>query len=726
VNVRKLCGAAGALMVLLVLVGPPAPAWAEDPEPFARSAATTYQVTLAARGCGSYADVVANQVRDDAGESPGRPGHDSPYKPGQPVDPDIEERAGCEPLPGVSFVLGSGREKKGPLSSVTGAGQPVTTLADTPRLDPTGQPSGGPLRGAITVALTEDQMNLAGKRQLWVQGGTPATPVPTGSSFAVLRCGIDGRTGGNTQWIGYPTGVRHVFCFAYYVRGATATGTLTVKLRTSRAVGYPQRVPFASTLSQSGTFALTADSSETSFVRLSGEPHRLQPQLPAGWALDDATCAASSAQVDAATGRADVTLVAGENVTCSYVLVPPAAPSGLTLRAFAEGGAGAFGLTVAAATGAPSGGSGGSGPVSVTLTAAPRGDGSAVTATGADLSALPAGQYTVSVTLPAADAAQWSLAGASCNGAPVSPRERTVAVTVGAGAVTDCVLRLVRKQGTIALKVVSQGGVAAAGFGVAPARTSEAGWWAAGTTTRSAAAAPATGDVPASLPFGSYLVTPVPPLATVDSAWKLTSLGCSPGTAAGPDAQSISVDLTASAASVECTATYEIVKTTELRLRLEVDSGSPRPTAVALEVTCVDGSTGRVVIGGGLEGPADLPRPLVFASETTCTVSLAEGTDRPVNASLVNESAAGNAPLPLPATVPVAVTDSGSAASAGPDDLRLSVVLSYNGAGIDERRRSGAIDSFGFLPVALIGSGLIGIGAAVLLVLVARRRMGLD
>ena len=39
---------------------------------------------------------------------------------------------------------------------------------------------------------------------------------------------------------------------------------------------------------------------------------------------------------------------------------------------------------------------------------------------------------------------------------------------------------------------------------------------------------------------------------------------------------------------------------------------------------------------------------------------------------------------------------------------------------------AGTIDSFGFLPVALIGSGLIGIGAAVLLVLVARRRMGLD
>jgi hypothetical protein len=408
------------------------------------------------------------------------------------------------------------------------------------------------------------------------------------------------------------------------------------------------------------------------------------------------------------------------------VLAPPAAPPGLTLRAFADGGAGAFTLTVTGPAGNPSGGTGGSGPVSATLTAAPRGDGSAAPATGADLSGLPAGQYTVTVTFPAADASQWSLAGAACNGAPVPPRERTIAVTVGAGAPTDCVLKLTRKQGSIALKVVSQGGVAAAGFGLAPAATSESGWWAAGTTARPNTPAPATGDVPASLPFGSYLLTPVPPMASVDSAWRLTSLGCSPGAAGGPDTRSIRIDLTVSAASVECTATYEIVRTAELRLRLSVDSGSPRPAAIALDVSCVDGSAGRVVIGGGLEGPADLPRPLVFAADTSCTVSLAEGTERPVNASLVNESAAGNAPLPLPATVAVEVAGSGTAASAEPGDLRLTVALSYGGPGIDERRRNGAIDSFGFLPVALIGSGLIGIGAAVLLVLVARRRMGLD
>jgi hypothetical protein len=723
VNVRKLCGAASALTILLLLAGPVGPAYAEDPEPFAKSAATTYQVTLVSRACAAYADVMANQVRDDAAESPGRPGHDSLYKPGQPVDPAVEERVGCEPLVGTAFTLGGGREKKGPLSSVTGGGEPATTAAEAPKLDPAGHPAGGPVRGAVTVTLTEDQVNLAGKRQLWVQGGTAATPVPSGHSFAVLRCGIDGRTGGNTQWIGFPAGARHAYCYAYYVRGATATGTITVKLRTSKAVGYPQRIPFGSTLSQSGTFALTADSSETAFVRLSGQPYRVEPQLPAGWQLADASCAASSAQVDRA-GRAEVTLVAGENVTCSYVVTPPAAPAGLTLRAFTEGGGGTVGLTVASAAGSPSGGTGASGPVSLALTAVPRGDGSAVAATGANLSALPAGQYRVTVAVPTADASQWSLAGAACNGSPVPPRDRTIDVTVGAGAVTDCVVRLARKQGSIALKVVTQGTVASAGFGLAPATTSEPGWWASGTTTRQTTPAPAVGDVPASLAFGSYLLTPVPPLTTVDSAWKLTSLGCSPGASGGPDSQAIKIDLTPQAAAVECTATYEMVKAAQLRLRMEVESGSPRPEAIVLDVTCVDGSAGRAVIGGGLEGPVDLPRPLVFAADTSCTVALAEGTERPINASLVNESAAGNAPLPLPATVAVVI--GGSGASAEPADLRLRVALSYGGPGVDERRRSGPIDSFGFLPVALIGSGLIGIGAAVLLVLVARRRMGLD
>jgi F0F1-type ATP synthase assembly protein I len=53
------------------------------------------------------------------------------------------------------------------------------------------------------------------------------------------------------------------------------------------------------------------------------------------------------------------------------------------------------------------------------------------------------------------------------------------------------------------------------------------------------------------------------------------------------------------------------------------------------------------------------------------------------------------------------------------------VALTY-GAGIGERRKAGHDRLVRLPPVALIGSGLIGIGAAVLLVLVAARRMGLD
>ncbi len=160
------------------------------------------------------------------------------------------------------------------MSAVTAAGSPVTTLAETPLLDAAGRAGAGQLGGAVTASLNETQMNLAGKRELWVQGGTPAAPVPSGLQFAVLRCGIDGRTGGNAQWIGYLPGSRHVFCFAYYVRNAAPTGTVAVKLRTTKAVGYAQRVPFTSNLSQSGSFQLTADSSSASFVRLSGETYR--------------------------------------------------------------------------------------------------------------------------------------------------------------------------------------------------------------------------------------------------------------------------------------------------------------------------------------------------------------------------------------------------------------------------------------------------------------------
>lgn len=723
------------LVAAVVLVGMfAAPAHAQDPEPFARSAATTYQVTLVARACASYADVAANQVVDAGGESPGRPGRNSAYEPGEPVDPTIEEQNTCEPLTGVNFTLGTGREKKGALSGVTSPTGPITTADETPLIDATGRLTTTPLRGAVTNALTAAQMSLAGKRQLWIQGGTPSKPVPDGLQFAVLRCGIDGRTGGNVQWIGYLPGSRHAYCYAYYVRGAAQAGTVTVKLRTTKAVGYPQRIPFASNLSQSGSFPMTADSSSASFVRVSGETYRMRPQLPAGWRLADVTCSASKQVVDVGTGQVDVTPVVGESVSCSYAVTPPAAGPGLTVRAISEGGGGTFGVVVTSSSPSsspsPGGGSGGGSTPGVrVLSVAPTGDGSPATASGADLSSLAQGQYRLTVDPPSAEADLWTVGAAACNGSPVPVQGRAVQVTVGSGgAVTDCVLRFVRTQGTATLRVVTRETVATAGFALVPVAESAPGWSAAATTARAGVAADAAGDLPRSLPFGTYLVIPVAPLTTVDHAWRLTSLGCSPGSSGGPDTRVLAIDVRAATPTVDCTATYEPVRTAELRVNLGVEGDTSSSGPVVLDVSCADGSAGRLVLPAGDQASADLPAPLIFTADTSCTVALAEGTEQPMSASLVNESASGNAPLPLPTTVAVRPPGPESSADPTAGDIRLRVTLGYtsNIGGGGRKQKQGVIESFTLLPVALIGMGLIGVGAAVLLVMVARRRMGLD
>jgi hypothetical protein len=687
----------GAVLVavLLALVTAPtvAPgaARAEDSEPLARSAATTYKVTFAARACARYEDVMANQVRDDL--APGRPGKDSAYPPGRAVDPKTESDVGCEPLAGVPFTLGTGRVTTEPLSAVAGPGAPVVTEAQSPRLDPAGHPDGGQLAGSVTVTLTDDQVTLAGRRQLWAQGGASGAPVPSGHSFGVLRCAIDGRTGGNTQWIAFPAGVRHVFCYAYYVRGV-ATGTLTAKLRTTRPVGYPQRIPFESTL---GAFALAADSAETTFVRRAGEVHRLRPQLPAGWRIAGLTCAAARATADQNAGLANVTLNPGEAASCVFTVEPPAAPPGLTIRVTADSGATRFDITAKGAG------------QEFRLAANPRDDGSAAVATGADLTAAPPGAYDVTAIPPAAEAKLWSATGGACNGAPVALREWTLPVQLAAGAPLDCVIRVRRQQGSVTLRAATAAVAASAGFVLVPAGDAASGW-SATATTQSDQEVAASGEVPSSLPFGGYVVTALPPASTVDNSWRLAGFGCGTGGAAEAV---VRVELTAAAPAMECRANFEAVPHARLSLTVRAKGATP-PDGTGVDVECADGSAGRAVLAGGTTGPADLPRPLAFAERTTCVVSSPRDGSAPRGTSLVVESAPTDVRA-LPTTL--ALDEIGA-------EIRLAVVLTYEEA--DRTTIENAFGSINIVPFALIGSGLVGIGAMVLLVLIVRRRMGLD
>ncbi len=87
----------------------------------------------------------------------------------------------------------------------------------------------------MTVTLTEEQVDLAAHSQsLWTQGGLPDDPVlndpyPGRYGYAALRCAIDAYNGDNVEWISFPTGATHVYCYAYYVTPPPASGQIIVR-----------------------------------------------------------------------------------------------------------------------------------------------------------------------------------------------------------------------------------------------------------------------------------------------------------------------------------------------------------------------------------------------------------------------------------------------------------------------------------------------------------------
>ena len=67
-----------------------------------------YSITLAARVCDEYTDVMANRARNNIQESLRDLGKDTVYSAGQPVSPVIEEpnQPACRPLDGLAVRAG--------------------------------------------------------------------------------------------------------------------------------------------------------------------------------------------------------------------------------------------------------------------------------------------------------------------------------------------------------------------------------------------------------------------------------------------------------------------------------------------------------------------------------------------------------------------------------------------------------------------------------------------
>ena len=223
-----------AVSVIVAIVAFPCGAGAAKPSP------SGLLLTVAARTCPSYTDITANKARNNIMESLRDLGPDTPYRDGENVDPRIEEavQPQCRPLPGWSFTFGNdytSRAVAGPwglLSVIKGQlREPVVTKDQTPLLDAQGEPTGDEIAGAVTIALGKEEAKLAPRGSLWIQGGTPADPVldqiypGPEYGFGALRCATDDVNGDNVEYVQYPAGSTHVFCFAYYVKPPPTGGT---------------------------------------------------------------------------------------------------------------------------------------------------------------------------------------------------------------------------------------------------------------------------------------------------------------------------------------------------------------------------------------------------------------------------------------------------------------------------------------------------------------------
>ena len=407
-----------ALAVLLVIAVP-----ASGAADARRRLTTGLKLTLVARQCPQYSDVMANLARDDNMQSLQDLGKDSVYTAGEPVSPAVEAAndANCTPLTGWKFTLGSGiGANVQDLATVTpspdGLAQPVTE-ASTPLLDTLGNPTGQTLAGATTLTLDSALTTVANNRRLQIMGGTPTDPLNhtlfgNTYSFATLRCAIDNQRADNVDRAAYPTAESHVFCYYYAVKQAAEPGSVVIRkvLRNSTTA---HDFTYTGNLSYNvdKSFSLTAGQDapgEQTFVRAStaqtGTPWTATEDTLAGWTLVSLDCdsAQGTSRTTVQGATATITLAAQDTVTCTYTNAPSDTVGELRLRKRTLGAAGGpFSF-------ATSGTAIGTATTTVEGTSVPAGT-----------AHLDLGTHTITETLPTSTTGTWTLTSATCDGTPV-------------------------------------------------------------------------------------------------------------------------------------------------------------------------------------------------------------------------------------------------------------------------------------------------------------------
>jgi len=565
---------AAAIAAALVAAGISAPTAVAQPGHTQRATAAqsgaqtpTRLVTYAARVCDRYTDITANRARNNIQESLKDLGADSLYAAGQAVTAQKEQagQPNCRPLPNWRFTLGKAAETRavlGPWGALARVldpyDTPIVTQTAVPLLDADGHDTGGSLAGAVTVALTREQaLRAATSSSLWVQGGTPTDPVldelyPGEYGFGALRCAVDNLNGDNVEWIAYPEGASHVFCFAYYVKPPPTSGTIIVrKVVDDPSVTSKQAFTFSGNISFTvdRRFTLSAAHGSPDAVTFfrgevppGGTPWSLREELPEGWSLTGLDCQSadgtSAVTTDLASGEASVALAGGDTVTCTYTnaLTPP--PATLQLSKRTIGGVGSFDYTV-------------SGPDRASQTIATTAQD--VWTDGSPLS-LTAGRYQIAEEAPDAGAAgRWERTQVTCDG--VEHAEDPVDITLAPGGGAACAFtNTFIPGGGIVIFKKTIGNTARVGYVIERVGDPKVEYRQVADVRRTNVPTRAKGDDTSHIPLGTYRITELeigPPTA---GAWRLESVVCNgrPVSAAQGVSQ---VELTADQPRLRCTYT---------------------------------------------------------------------------------------------------------------------------------------------------------------------------
>ena len=550
-----------------------------------------YYVTFVGLSCPDYTDIFANKARNDIMESLKDLGPDSQYlNTDALINPDFESQSPqdkCSPITGWNFKLGTGIQSNadigvwGSMSKVTDPfDTSITTLNSTPLLNENAQPVGNKtLGGATTIQLTNAERDQASRESsLWAQGGVPGDPVLVNKfpgpeyGFGALRCATDDLNGDNVEYIYFPAGVQHVFCYGIYVKPPPTSGLITIQ---KRVVGEPADTlpafPFNGDLSFDPNGFNLSDGGSQDFYRagqeLQGQPvtWTVTEGAVTDYSLTSVDCTSvdvngdpgkSTVDVDGST--AHIHLVATEHVTCVFTNTFQEPPGGLLIQKVTRGGVGSFDYTVTPTSG------GDVHHVTATTT-----DPGVPAAAEPSLDSLPPGTYKIRERVPDSESGHWKRVSVVCSdegGRHALHRTTTVRVTSGQATVCTFYNRFI-PAGSISISKISEGATGTFNF-LTSLRNADAGaqYHQSATTKAQGVAAQATPDTPLDstdhLKLSRYLIAEQLPLAHPGDAWAVASVYCN-GVAQPFTSGVVEVHLTRREPDVHCTY---------------VDTFTPKPT----------------------------------------------------------------------------------------------------------------------------------------------------